>query len=682
MERGISFTASCQAASTLGQTSAGKARCKGITPANTARTIRFATRLFIPVLLLLASLNGHTQWIPNPTQNNAVCSATADQVNVQITSDGAGGAIYVWEDYRNTLEVYAQRIDASGNRLWAADGVAISTGGDSRLPKITTDGAGGAIITWYDNRSGIGADIYAQRINAGGIAQWTVNGVPVCTAASNQTQQQIISDGAGGAYIIWSDGRVAGTASADIYAQRINSVGVAQWAANGTAICAAFSTQFSPQLVSDGAGGFIATWTDTRRFGQNDIYAQRFSSNGFKYWQLDGVPVCSEASFFQENPQIIAAPNNSAIICWEDMRNSSITQRDIYAQKIDGNGSPRWTFDGIPVCEQGNIQYTPKMIEDGLGGVMLVWADRRTGVGNDDIYAQHFDGNGNALWAANGLSICTASNTQKEPQLVANATGAYIIWTDFRNAAQEDIYAQHITTAGSLDWMANGLPVSNEIHSQTTPQCIADGNNNLIAAWQDNRNTTGLSNYDIYSSRLLANGTLPLHFLSFSAVTKNNEVLLSWDTENEINTSHFEIEFSTDGQHFSTKGKASSKNTPGINHYSFTHISPASDPVFYRLKQVDSDGQFAYSKIVQLNVQRSTKLLLYPNPATHFIQVRNSKAETIREIQITSADGKRIMTFLPGNSMQYDISRMKPGIYLLQLIKKDRSITIMRFEKF
>ncbi|MDI6808208.1 MAG: hypothetical protein QME66_04385 [Candidatus Eisenbacteria bacterium] len=67
-------------------------------------------------------------------------------------------------------------------------------------PKIIGDGAGGAIITWYDNRSG-SYDIYAQRINASGIVQWTANGVVICTAATYQFNPTIASDGSGGAII-------------------------------------------------------------------------------------------------------------------------------------------------------------------------------------------------------------------------------------------------------------------------------------------------------------------------------------------------------------------------------------------------------------------------------------------------------------------------------------------------
>src|SRR6059036_624922 len=90
---------------------------------------------------------------------------------------------------------------------WTADGVALCTAAnDQGAPQITADGAGGAIVTWQDLRSGRG-DIYAQRVNADGVPQWTADGVALRTAAHHQDQPQITADGAGGAIVTWHDQR-------------------------------------------------------------------------------------------------------------------------------------------------------------------------------------------------------------------------------------------------------------------------------------------------------------------------------------------------------------------------------------------------------------------------------------------------------------------------------------------
>jgi hypothetical protein len=85
---------------------------------------------------------------------------------------------------------------------------ALHGAGRSAVPHDRLGWCGGAIVTWEDFRSGTSnGDIYAQRVNLAGGPQWTTDGVALCTAANNQYNPTIASDGAGGAIVTWSDGR-------------------------------------------------------------------------------------------------------------------------------------------------------------------------------------------------------------------------------------------------------------------------------------------------------------------------------------------------------------------------------------------------------------------------------------------------------------------------------------------
>ena len=129
--------------------------------------------------------------------------------------------------------------------------------------------------TWDDHRSG-NYDIYAQRVNASGIGQWTTNGVALCTATGDQISPTIASDGAGGAIVAWHDNRGG---YSNIYAQRVNGLGAVQWTIDGIAICTATGGQVGPLIASDGASGAIITWIDYRN-GNPDIYAQAIEAHG------------------------------------------------------------------------------------------------------------------------------------------------------------------------------------------------------------------------------------------------------------------------------------------------------------------------------------------------------------------------------------------------------------------
>jgi hypothetical protein len=221
---------------------------------------------------------GVVQWAANGV---ALCAATGNQEFPTIVSEGASGAIVTWQDYRggSSTDVYAQRVNASGVVQWAANGVALCTATWIQYsPRIVSDGAGGGIVTWYDYRGGAQADIYAQRVNASGAVQWTTDGVALCTATGIQQYPTITSDGTGGAIVTWQDYR--GGSSTDVYAQRVNASGAVQWTANGVALCTAASNQWLPTIASDGACGAIVTWGDYRSGSEYDIYAQLTDSSG------------------------------------------------------------------------------------------------------------------------------------------------------------------------------------------------------------------------------------------------------------------------------------------------------------------------------------------------------------------------------------------------------------------
>jgi len=162
--------------------------------------------------------------------------------------------------------------------MWAANGVALCTAQPSAqyTPTITSDDAGGAIVTWFDFRSGTSPDIYAQRVNASGTAVWAANGVALCTAVLDQQHPTIAPDGTGGAIVTWFDSR---SGNQDIYAQRVDTSGTALWTADGVALCTATGGQQYPTITSDGAGGAIVTWQDYRS-GNYDIYTQSVKATG------------------------------------------------------------------------------------------------------------------------------------------------------------------------------------------------------------------------------------------------------------------------------------------------------------------------------------------------------------------------------------------------------------------
>ena len=464
---------------------------------------------FSIILLLFIYISPiQSQWSTDPTVNNPVCTAPLDQLYPKIVSDGFGGAIITWDDYRNSntdANIYAQRINSSGIVQWTTDGVTIcDTIRNQSLPAIASDGSGGAIIVWDDKRDvSLVSDIFAQRIDASGVVQWTANGIPICNTPEYQFRPIIISDGSGGAIIAWNDFRGGGA----IYAQKINSSGVAQWPTNGVMVCNPSGAEQFLSLVSDGAGGAVITWEDTRINNNDpDIYVQKINASGQVLWTDNGVLISNAPSSVL--PVSTSDGAGGAIIAWADNRDG--VSNHIYAQKIDANGNVQWPTNGVSIR---SIQFgggvAPTIASDDAGGAIIAWEDLREGSLGFDIYAQKINASGIVQWTENGVAICQAPEYQVVPKIISDGSGGAIItWGDKRDGGVfGDIYAQKINASGLVQWAADGVAISTAIKDQNTPTIVSDDFGGAIITWGDKRLDFSTA-YDIYAQQVNAIGNL------------------------------------------------------------------------------------------------------------------------------------------------------------------------------
>ncbi len=389
-------------------------------------------------------VNGDPLW---DVDGIPISTAVDNQTVPEMIPDGQGGAIILWRDYRSgtDYDVYAQMVDSNGDVQWTENGTAVCTATDNQLyAQLVSDNAGGAIITWTDKRTSTDYDIYAQKVNVTGDVQWTFNGMAISTPTGEQTQPKIVTDNQGGAVIVWRDQRGA---NRDIYAQRINKTGVVKWLTDGEPICTASGQQEEHQITTDGQGGAIIVWNDKR--GVDDIYAQRIDANGNILWIDNGTAICT-ATNWQRVPQIDADGQGGALITWYDYRDDASTNQDVYAHKVDANGVKQWPLEnGTMVSNETDYQVDPQIVSDHQGGAVITWMDNRGP--DDDIYMQQVNSNGLTVMELGGKLVCNAINNQATPQLICDHKGNIIIvWTDYRAGSLADIYAarfaMYITT--------------------------------------------------------------------------------------------------------------------------------------------------------------------------------------------------------------------------------------------
>ena len=280
------------------------------------------------------NIDGHIMWGDNGVP---VYQGEGDQYDPFLTADGKGGTIVVWWDISTEdWDVFAQRLDKQGQPVWQETGIPVCTAaGHQSTPFVLPDGVGGVFSVWLDYRNDpnllSSADIYIQRIDATGKTLWQKDGIAFCDLPSNQQVPEGISDGAGGLIVVWRDDR---DIFSDIYAQRMSPNGKHMWEDHGIPVCAAEGEQRKPFIVSDGSDGAIVYWLDYREdYGNithDAIYAQRIDGTGKFVWAQNGVPVCT-AEGNQTTPRAVPDGDGGAVIVWTDSRDESL---DIYLRRV------------------------------------------------------------------------------------------------------------------------------------------------------------------------------------------------------------------------------------------------------------------------------------------------------------------------------------------------------------
>ncbi len=171
---------------------------------------------------------------------------------------------------------------------------------------------------------------------------------------------------------------------------------------------------------------------------------------------------------------------------------------------------------------------------------------------------------------------------------------------------------------------------------------------------------------DVYNTwTSICSIALPLQITSFAGHKENNTVLLSWQTQNEMNVSHFEIERSINGNSFQVINNVQAANSPLPNSYYFTDPYPMPGVSYYRIKMVDRDGQFRYTSTIKINFLGITVMQVYPNPAKDEIVIAGINSNGM--IKLLSPDGRVLLQqSAAGQSMTLSISGLPQGVYIVE----------------
>ncbi|MFO7654584.1 MAG: FlgD immunoglobulin-like domain containing protein [Candidatus Krumholzibacteriia bacterium] len=366
-----------------------------------------------------------------------VCQEAGAQQNPRIVAVSNGEFVVVWEDGRGgNLDLYAQKLDLDGNALWTAGGVpACQAAGDQANLQVMADGDH-AIVAWEDLRNG-NRDVYIQRLDAAGTRVWSPGGLPVTTATGHQSSVQvapeldgstwvvyvdesmssiltalvddlggvtpvatlsgsdpasspsICGDGQGGIYCAF-DIYVVATGDADVAVRHVSAGGttLTPWMLPAV-VCDDPSAQGSATAVTGAAGDALIVWQDTRGSG---VYAQRIDRLCAVYWPQDGIPLVAAQAVSATEVRAVGDGAGGVLATWLKTSSGSSASL-IVAQRVSAAGEPLWGIYGTSILYGGMMGVPQSVVPDGEGGLLAGVLVQQPSY-EIDVYAQRIERSG------------------------------------------------------------------------------------------------------------------------------------------------------------------------------------------------------------------------------------------------------------------------------------------------
>ena len=196
-------------------------------------------------------------------------------------------------------------------------------------------------------------------------------------------------------------------------------------------------------------------------------------------------------------------------------------------------------------------------------------------------------------------------------------------------------------------------------------------------------NTLQVTMVPMSITSLLITGTppvLPLNLLSFTATKDNDDVVLNFSTTGEINIATFDVERSADGETFTRIGTVPATDS-AKNQYQFRDTHPLSTADYYRLKMINNDGSYTYSKIVDVRFDNPASFILFPNPTGGTVNIELNVPAGPLLLQIVDVSGRvvRTQSLQSGGSpisTTISLDGLANGIYFVKVADQVKSFLI------
>jgi hypothetical protein len=581
-------------------------------------------------------------------------------------------------------DIFIVKYDSGGNVVWArrAGGTSVDYG-----HAIAVSGAGEVYVMGYfmgtsnfNNPSAPGSneiisagsdDIFLAKYDNSGTFQWAkraggtssdigyglaVSGSDIYITGYFSTTANFNTPSAPGGIEITSVG------SSDIFLAKYNNTGTLQWAirAGGSS--------------GDGGSGVAISG--------NDVYITGY------FRQTADFSTSSITSAGAFSPDIfIAKYNDTGTLQWARRAGGSGTDF--------GNGI---AVSGSGICITGNINSgTANFNTPSASGSNEI----STPGGNANAFLAQYDINGTFQWArrAGSFPIAIGYGVAASGSDIymtgyfrtgANFNTPFVNFNHVTSAGggtSEDIFLAKFNDSGTFQWARRAGGTASDFGYGVAvlgTDCYVSG----VFQGTADFNTPSSPGTNELSSPLgaafvarYANFALPIEFLSFKGQPTEGGNLLTWTTTSEIQNKGFDVETSRDGLRFDKIGFVAGNGTSSqVENYLFEDTSPlegSGNVVYYRLKQLDFDGNYDYSNIISIRTNGKNVISISPNPSTGIFNITSVKNLEDEPFTIINCVGQSL-PIITQNNGQLDLSPFPPGIYYLRLANSGQVMKLVK----
>jgi hypothetical protein len=555
-----------------------------------------------------------------------------------------------------------------------------------------------------------GLDVWVVKMTSSGEIEWKA-----VLGGSQDDEANSIQQTLDGGYILAgytksNDGDVSGNhatdGSSDFWVVKLTPQGAITWQK-----CLGGNKDDNAKSVRQNADGTYIVVGNT--FSNNGNVSGNHSTNGFScdYWVVKlnsaGTIIFQKTfggSLDETANSVMPTTDGGYIVAGNaESTNGDVTGNhggyDAWILKLSAAGIIEWkkTFGG---SGEEHANAVRQLVD---GGYVIAGVGEST---DGDLAGAGYTGTGGDCWVlklnASGditMNKLYGGGAADIAYDIEQTTKGFVVaaYTNSKNGnvtgAHEggEMWVFKLLANGTLEWQ-KALGGNSQEQGYSVKQ-VSDGGY-IIVGETNSLNTGDVTGHhgakDVWVVKLASDGdlpVLPLNLISFKALKQNNSVQLNWVTSSEQNTSHFDVERSSDGLNFAKiKQLSALGSSTSDNSYTIIDESPLSGKNFYRLKSIDKDERFTWSNIVEVVFSADALVTIHPNPVSSSLKILiQNSLEKNATVQVTDMQGKilinKTFSLISGqNSVVLPVQALPVGSYMARIVKGNE-VNVLKFIK-